>query len=380
MSFGGRIPIRIHPLFWLMAGAIGVLYSGDGDINHILIWIVVIFISVLVHEFGHALTGLAFGQSVSIDLIALGGLTQRQGPPLSLFKEFLIVLNGPMAGFCLFIVCYALFSIYHDPTSLMTYALGAAVNVNFFWTLVNLLPIQPLDGGKLLVIFMEALFGLRGVKIGYFIGVLLASALGLFYFAIGAMLPGAILLMLAFESYRTWQGSLVMTDKDRDSHLLDLLKSAENLLTMGKIDQAEHLLKQIRSEVKAGFLFLATTQLLGQIAAKKGDFHQAYLLLLSIEKHLSDDDLVLLHQLAFSNRQWKHAIAVGDRVHQGLPSYDTALLNALSHAVLGEVEPAIGWLRCAIEEGLPNVKRVVMQTEFDPIRDNPDFKHFVATL
>ncbi len=375
----GRIPIRINPLFWVTSGAIGLLASG-GEWSVAFIWLAVIFVSILFHEFGHALTALAYGQRVSIELMALGGLTFRQGPALSPFREFMVVLNGPLAGFLLAGITVILQYMFEHTHFLVDRALDASFAVNLGWTCLNLLPIQPLDGGKLLIIVMEAMFGLRGVKIALFAGLVLSTFLGLFLFTVGNMLGGAILFMFAFEGYRTWKGSLVMTDKDRDQQLLELLKSAEDLYHMGKIDQSEKVLQQIRAEVKTGFLFLASTQLLAQIATKRGEYPQAYQLLRSIEDHLEDNDLVLLHQLAYRNQQWKHVSALGDRIHQNVPSYETAILNALAHAVLGEVEPAIGWLRCAVEEGLPNPKHVAQQKEFDSLRSNPDFQQFVSTL
>jgi hypothetical protein len=54
----GRIPVSIHPLFWLFSGMIGWLYTQN--LIGVLVWVGIILISVLVHEFGHALTAIAF--------------------------------------------------------------------------------------------------------------------------------------------------------------------------------------------------------------------------------------------------------------------------------------------------------------------------------
>ncbi len=81
--------------------------------------------------------------------------------------------------------------------------------------------------------------------------------------------------MLAFEGYRTWQGSFSKDNKDRDQQLLELLKSAEDLYHMEK-----SIIRKGSSadscEVKAGYLFLASTQLMAQVATKRGDYPQAY--------------------------------------------------------------------------------------------------------
>ncbi|MCE2982169.1 MAG: M50 family metallopeptidase, partial [Parachlamydia sp.] len=92
----GKIPIRIFPFFWLLIVMIGWLNTQS--IPETAIWAAVIFISVLIHEFGHALTAVAFGQEAEISLVGLGGLTKREGPTLAKWKDFIIVLNGPLAG------------------------------------------------------------------------------------------------------------------------------------------------------------------------------------------------------------------------------------------------------------------------------------------
>ena len=78
------IPVRVSPLFFLTAALIGFLWSNT--LMGTLIWMMIIFVSVLVHEYGHALTAKAFGQSPRIELVAFGGLTIPQGKRLSLRK------------------------------------------------------------------------------------------------------------------------------------------------------------------------------------------------------------------------------------------------------------------------------------------------------
>src|SRR4051812_20886609 len=95
----GSIPISIYPFFWLLA--VGIGWINTFNILGTSIWIGIIFVSVLVHEYGHALTAIFFGQKAQIDLVAMGGITQRHGSKLKLWQDFIIVLNGPLAGLCL---------------------------------------------------------------------------------------------------------------------------------------------------------------------------------------------------------------------------------------------------------------------------------------
>ncbi len=64
-------------------------------------WAVIFVSQILFHDFGHALTALSFGQRGVDRADGTGGLTIRQGPSLSLFREFMVVLNGLWAGFLL---------------------------------------------------------------------------------------------------------------------------------------------------------------------------------------------------------------------------------------------------------------------------------------
>ncbi|MGK3945536.1 hypothetical protein ABK046_45240, partial [Streptomyces caeruleatus] len=90
IKFGRSIPIVIHPIFWLIVAFIGWLNAQS--FVGTLIWVGVILFSLLVHEFGHSLTAKAFGQTVQIELVAMGGVTFHEGKKLKKWQDFLIVL------------------------------------------------------------------------------------------------------------------------------------------------------------------------------------------------------------------------------------------------------------------------------------------------
>ena len=140
----GPIPIAIHPFFWLFAAMIGWLNSGS--FYGTLIWVGIIVVSVLIHEFGHALTAVFFRQKARIQLIALGGVTTFDGPKLKFWQQFLITLNGPVFGFLLFLAATLL--LQWKIASPVWYGILKTTQLaNLFWTVVNLLPVLPLDGG-----------------------------------------------------------------------------------------------------------------------------------------------------------------------------------------------------------------------------------------
>ena len=65
------IPCRVHPFFWLLAVMLGI--RGNSS-QGILIWVSVVFVSILVHELGHAFTIRYFGWSPRVVLHSFGGL------------------------------------------------------------------------------------------------------------------------------------------------------------------------------------------------------------------------------------------------------------------------------------------------------------------
>ncbi len=76
----GRIPIRIHPIFWLLVVLISIINTpilssfDTSSVLETLTWAAVIIISLLIHEYGHAFTARIFGQEAQIDLMGMGGL------------------------------------------------------------------------------------------------------------------------------------------------------------------------------------------------------------------------------------------------------------------------------------------------------------------
>src|SRR5271169_1684851 len=109
LNFQGRIPVTIYPTFWIFAALIG--YLNSMSLIGTLVWVGIIFVSVLFHEYGHALTAMLFKEKPRIELVAMGGLTYHNGQKLPFWKQFFIVLNGPLFGFILALIATALLQV-----------------------------------------------------------------------------------------------------------------------------------------------------------------------------------------------------------------------------------------------------------------------------
>lgn len=374
----GNVPVTVHPIFWAFSAMIA--WISASTIPEGILWIMIIFVSVLVHEMGHALTAKAFGQKTEIELQALGGVTQRSGGvALKPWKEALIVLNGPLAGFFLCGLFWAAMGFHASDQkySLISYAVVIGFWANLFWTIVNLVPVQPLDGGKLLVIVMQSIFGIRGIKISLFISLVVALLLGVFFFSIHSLFSGSLFLMIAFENYRTWKESLGETQLDYDVKWQEQLQDCMRLIGNQNNDIALHRLEEIRKATKQGGLYVKASELAASIYDKKNDPEQVDAILYPLKNRISSQYLALLHLALHRLNKSGDVIAIGSQVYQSFPKYEIALINAMAHAKLNQAHQAIGWLRSAIQQGAPDPKILFNEKEFDSIRGDPLFRSLV---
>lgn len=372
----GRIPIAIHPFFWVLAALIGWLNSQS--LIGMLVWIGIIFVSVLIHEFGHALTAVCFKQRANIQLVALGGLTSYEGGKLSFLKQFIIVLNGPLAGMGLFFLSFFLVrsgiqGFWLDVFRIMMIA-------NLFWSVVNLLPVLPLDGGQLLRITLEGFFGLKGFKASLFIGALIAALLSFYFFMIQAFLIGAIFFLFAFQSFDSWRKSRLANSKDRDEDLKKEMIEAEQLLQAGDRSGAIQHFEKILQKAPGGMLATNASQLLAFLYVHRGQREEAYQLLVSVKEHLANDALCLLHTLAAEKGNSELVAQLSAECYQFSPTRDVALCNAKAFARLGQPEPSGGWLQTAWQFGSFNMGELLQDDSFTQVRDDPVFRKFVDPL
>ena len=339
---------------------------------------IVILVSLLVHEYGHALSAKSFGQEAQISLVAMGGLTYHDGKKLKGWQDFVVVLMGPVAGISLFALAFVLRSLLgpNAPTYLW-YLLSIFIFVNLFWTAVNLLPIVPLDGGQMLRIVLEGFFGHRGLKITLFIGVIVAVGLGILFFVLGMWLIGAILFLLAFQSFASFKQIQTMTVQDRSDDLQKELKDAQEAFHLGHLDQAKEMLEAICRKAHQGLIFEAASENLAYIYEKSGDLKKVYEVLKPIEKKLSQNARRVFHRAAYSVADYELTLTVGNKVFREAQSHDVAFLNALAAAQLKDIKMTVGWLECAVNHGMPNLKESLNRAEFNEIKKEATFQSFL---
>ena len=370
-----RIPLKISPAFFLTAALIG--YLNSYDFLWTLVWVGIIFVSVLFHELGHAVTAILFGQKARIELIAFGGLTLPEGPKLRPWKEFIVIFMGPLFGFLLFVAASILLQFPYG-TPFVRAILEKFRYVNLFWTFVNLLPILPLDGGQLVRVVLEWIFGARSLKASLFISFFFSALLSIVCFLIGLFLIGSIFLIFAFQSIDGIRRFQNFTLSDQDDENREELKLSENMIGLGHYDAAMTRLKRLASITKSGVIHTLVSEYMAKILYDKHDYKEAYDLLLPLERYISKEAKVILYLSAYEIGDYKRVIALSGVCFQESQTVDIALRAAESHAMLKDIKRSIEWLKTVKSFGTINLAEIATGKAFDPIRDSEVFQEFLT--
>jgi stage IV sporulation protein FB len=203
------IPVRVVPTFWILAALLGSnnLQDPKQGFALILIWVGVVFVSILVHELGHALTATLFGYAPRIMLYHFGGLAMYE--PIRDYtagKSILITLAGPGAGLALFAVSVVVAIVFHvpitDPNSLLSQTLWMFLEVNLIWSILNLFPVMPLDGGQVCREVCTSISPYSGILWALRIGIGVALLTGVGLLVIHEIWGGIMFLLLAAQNFQ----------------------------------------------------------------------------------------------------------------------------------------------------------------------------------
>jgi Zn-dependent protease len=152
------IPVYVSPYWFLIAGVFILIYANDlastlhGVTRFVVaaLFVVLLYLSVLVHELSHSLVARSYGLPVRrILLYPLGGFSEIDREPPTPGREFLVSAAGPGLSLVLAACGYGLMKVVPDDT------IGGTLVSQLRWAnlvvgLFNLLPGLPLDGGRML--------------------------------------------------------------------------------------------------------------------------------------------------------------------------------------------------------------------------------------
>lgn len=243
------IPIRVSAWFWL--GGIFFGFSlvrpldrmfetgSPGVLPLLVLWLACLLVSILVHELGHSLAFRRFGVSSSIVLYHFGGLAipdqgrsfgGRSASSLTPKESIVVSLAGPLfqmaTGFVLWGVIKMMgnglsFAGYYPlsywPFDLIPgftegepierpalYALMVFYLLpSFLWALLNLIPVLPLDGGRVCSSIVELCGAPASVAIQ--ISLIASIAVAVYSYSHGQTFLALMFAMFGYGNYQTLQ-------------------------------------------------------------------------------------------------------------------------------------------------------------------------------
>lgn len=199
--------ITLDLSFLMLCALFVVMYADRFGILYALLWVPVLFISVLFHEFAHAAMIGIFGFGPSqIVLQGVGGVTinERRARP---WQDMLISAAGPVSTYLLAWLAALIFTTTaFGRGPILVDLLPFLATVNILWAKLNLMPVAPLDGSGIVRNFLrmflnEPLAFTISIWISMIVGAILAVILLIRreYFLV------LLLVFLVRSSYMQWQ-------------------------------------------------------------------------------------------------------------------------------------------------------------------------------
>lgn len=154
------IDVKIHLTFLLLLAWIGWSYYRKGGTEAAvegILFILLLFGCVLLHEFGHALAGRAFGiRTPDITLLPIGGVARMQRMPDQPWQEMIVAIAGPLVNVIIAGILFAVLGADFDWSGLekiedpQVSMMAKLAIINVMLVVFNMIPAFPMDGGRVL--------------------------------------------------------------------------------------------------------------------------------------------------------------------------------------------------------------------------------------
>jgi stage IV sporulation protein FB len=364
------IPVYIHPSFWIFFLFFTDLYRNFSFENFILGPI--LLISVLVHEYGHALTALCFGASPEINLEGMGGNARYSARGISDKQEFIITFMGPLLESILIFIPYYILKLDVYQNYYVKYALYMTMQLNIILCLINLIPVYPLDGGHLLRYLLKRKFGDPGIKASVLISTLTAFSAGTYFFLDGYFFFGCLLLLYGLRNIQMYHR---IRPSRNSLSPFSLYNQGLELLKNNELQKAKLVFKKLLHS-KDKDMKLRALESFAQALYLENKNKEAYKLLSAVDPALLKAGKCLLCKLAYEVGEYSLIEKHSREIYDIEPSYEIALLNSKAFAHLNNPYYSAGWLRTAslFENKQRDLEQILQEKIYDQVRNAEAFK------
>ena len=236
------IDIRIHATFLLLLAWFGMVYYFDGGIGGMMVglsFIVLLFVCVVLHEFGHALAARGYGiRTPDITLLPIGGVARLERMPEKPWQEFVVALAGPAVNVVIAFALYVVIGRGFHLGDIVAVDLGEGdllaklLAINVILVVFNLLPAFPMDGGRILrALLATRMKHAKATRIAASIGQIVAVLFGV----LGLFGNPMLLFIAVFVFFGAQQEALYATAKENfeESRVANIMQPLPPVFTRG---------------------------------------------------------------------------------------------------------------------------------------------------
>lgn len=268
----GSIPVHVHAFFFLTALLFGSHFAEGSSQQGAVIgaWTFIMFVSVLLHELGHALMGRVFGLSPAIALHGMGGTTSwvdsTRKSKLGHGARIAISFAGPAVGILAGLLIWAI-TRNTEFTPLQRDLREAALWINIGWSVLNLIPILPLDGGQIMASVVGALGRDRFPRLPHILSIVFAVPLGALALMSHQVFMLLILALFVYQNVRALdlvkkRTAEVQSESNNEAPRFDQLAEGFRAIDAGNGHEAIRIAERLLSETRVLEIRLGALRLL----------------------------------------------------------------------------------------------------------------------
>ncbi len=241
----GKLRFKVHPLFFI----VGIYFVATGKVYSFLVYT----LCALIHEIGHSISAQKCGYKlVNVTLMPFGAIVTGEISNMSYVDEIKVSLAGPLLNLSISIALVAVWWVFPETYPYTELAVTAGLAL----CIINLLPVFPLDGGRILLCSLSTFLSRKTavlickiIGVIFFLGFLALYVLSLFVGGNPSLLLFAIFMLLG------------VIDKGKENRFIRLYQS----ISIGSLKNGKKIkslavsedftVKNLYKKIDGGYLY-----------------------------------------------------------------------------------------------------------------------------